>query len=769
VRFQGGLYVPKIQFEAHHDRSLSQAELIEQYRRAASQGRLGPVVEDKTRIRLADGTYVLFHQNNRASWWVDASDWHLKPPAMPSKEWLERLASLVLNIAESPGLESVVVLRDSGFGVEPSPLIARRAHVVATTDKQVEACYADPAVFWSAWDHVEMLGTVKVCMRALDAIDELSWLRRTFESSMAMWRAARRSGTDFGTLTVSEVEGAGEALRPWTSGDESLAVHHYDAESGSLELRFTGECEHVTMADIRRVRRAANGRDDEGRAVARVVVGFPDETTARREARPLLDLRARVIFEGGEIVNEPSVPRAGRARPSPGRGVRVDGVPYSKEDVLRLRLGGGDIRLSFNLHEPSILAPSRSDGGRFVAELARQLGISFSPDHDGPAPARSKVETVYGGYEQHPTLGKMWRLEVRLGGTRRNPVGFELWRHRDASWFLLDHIEPSAEVVVRRLGELLVPSRPAGESSAPFASAPELLAERLGPYAWSCDDSLWASMPEQSSCAIVRWPATSSTASAIATVPGAVNLVLPSPTGEWLAISTCVGAPAPDGTHSSAQPHEIWLVSPAGAARKLAESAEEPFGIVWSPSGDRLAIGGVYGVPSLRLFAASSGTLLEDIKPSASSLSVWGWTNEGVIASGQLPGGDEDRQLVYQPGADRSWRVVDRVWWPSPCGRTEVSIDGQTLHARGEVFGSQSIADADARGLDATARSGPIWCGPRHVLIGERVLGMTSREMMRITDETGEAHHVVANNDGTLIVWRDALHRVWRARTRAGS
>jgi hypothetical protein len=252
-------------------------------------------------------------------------------------------------------------------------------------------------------------------------------------------------------------------------------------------------------------------------------------------------------------------------------------------------------------------------------------------------------------------------------------------------------------------------------------------------------------------------------------VPGAVNLVLPSPTGEWLAISTCVGAAAPDGTRSSAQPHEIWLVSPAGVARKLAESLEEPFGITWSPSGDRLAVGGVYGAPRLRLFSAVDGTLLDDTKPSASSLCVRGWTNAGVIASGQLLGDDEERQLVYQPGADRSWRAVDRLWWPSPCGRTEVSVGGQTLHARGEVFGSQSIADADARLLDPMSGSGPIWCGPRHVVIGGRVLGMATREMTRITDETGDVHHVAANHEGTVIVWRDDLYRVWRARTREAS
>src|SRR5262249_47408139 len=113
--------------------------------------------------------------------------------------WLAKLVAILREAPSFPGLISAAVERKatSMTSFVPEPPIARANHAVLTTDAEVAAAYSDPAVFWKMWK-VEPAGSWRLCTRALEQIDEDKWLARTFESTMALVRAAKPKLTTYG-------------------------------------------------------------------------------------------------------------------------------------------------------------------------------------------------------------------------------------------------------------------------------------------------------------------------------------------------------------------------------------------------------------------------------------------------------------------------------------------------------------------------------------------------------------------------------------------
>lgn len=164
------------------------------------------------------------------------------------------------------------------------------------------------------WDRVETVGNTRVCIRALEALDDASWLNETFESTMELVRLAKPKLTNYDTASRVPPEFA-----PWweygdfqleKAGHPALSYVGYEAATRTVEYAGfvatppyikTGEDSqrHVLIREIHGLRALIKAqRDAEGRPIDTVRIVFPFEWMARQERRPLLDAGARVFFLG---------------------------------------------------------------------------------------------------------------------------------------------------------------------------------------------------------------------------------------------------------------------------------------------------------------------------------------------------------------------------------------------------------------------------------------------------------------------------------------
>lgn len=228
-------------------------------------------------------------------------------------EWVAVMARVARGSIDFTGFQDVVVGRRPSAYTKfaPSPPLARRYHLVTVTDEEVADAYDDPASYWSAWERVEPIGKIKVCTRGLRDLDEVSWMARTFESQMALARAAKPGRTDYPTKPHWD-----DAFAPWwkygdlnqeLAGFPALSPNGYDAETHTLEVvgyvsrspleQGGPEPRHVLIRELLEMRAIAQKkRDGQGRAVDAVNVVFLEEWMARSERRPLLDAGINVFY-----------------------------------------------------------------------------------------------------------------------------------------------------------------------------------------------------------------------------------------------------------------------------------------------------------------------------------------------------------------------------------------------------------------------------------------------------------------------------------------
>ena len=711
-----------LSYQAVHHKATSEAQLLEHYVAAATAAGLDPIVDDEM-IQLANATRLRWHQDAY-------SNWHVKgdaPEDDRSPQWLQTMASLASAVAQRPGTERIQLSRDAGSNIAPKPPLAKNCHLVLTTIAAVSDDYEDPDAFWSAWDEIEPHADRMICKRGFEAVDEAAWLRRTADDSLAMARAARPGRTAFYRAHAD--------LEPWLAST-SLAPLRYLLATRTLELAFTGAHEHITIRDLQDIQ---SRTDEQGRPVARFVVEFADEATARREARPLLDNNVHVRFPGGELSD---------VSPRPGPIARCELHEWG--EVLCLRAGSGELRLLTSNEERAgeLRVLSRSHALGFLEDLARQLGVSVSLP-PGKISFRSWLPAQPSRSDVHPDFGRMDRYDVSF--ELFDDAGFTMWRYRDDSHAILDGFEPSADAVVRKLAEKL--SSSAADSPPPLVQRAKWL-QGVNHAVWNRDGSLWGATEGPRSI-LMRWAADATDSVDVAEIAGRVVELHASPDGTHIAVVACRDAGL-DGAFSSGDPHDIWVVpATGGTPRKLVDIAEQPFGVAWSPGSDELAIGGFCDAPRLRIVDLNGAVRDEPKVSHLASLWVKGWTAEGVVVS--VDGDSRERMMLYKPRVGffaRRWRTLPRVWWPSPCGRTEVSTDGTTLFVRGAVFGSWNAADP--KWLESIASTPPTWCGPYRIVgPNHEMLDLRTWTFQPITDETREAFSLCATDDGTGVVWNE--------------
>lgn len=277
--------------------------------------RLGPQTH-YFRMYVADGTHVLGTRSDpQGPWEISVSAAERAPEG-----WLDAVAAFTRMTLAMPAFVHAELQRVPGGGTTfmPSPPIAGVNHVVTTTEEEVAAAYEDPTVFWNAWTHVERHGDLRLCTRALHAIEEEDWLEDTHLSTMELARAARANRTryqtpvwldwtqpwwEFGDI---QDERAGYPALTRTVYDPSLGLVEYAGFITKRPLREGGEePRHVLIAEIHVVRKMIRTKKTpDGQPVRAVRVVFPEEWMARQERRPLLDVGAQVYFHGsaGELV-----------------------------------------------------------------------------------------------------------------------------------------------------------------------------------------------------------------------------------------------------------------------------------------------------------------------------------------------------------------------------------------------------------------------------------------------------------------------------------
>ena len=119
--------------------------------------------------------------------------------AEPRAAWVQTMVEAARRALELPAYDYAVVHRTASpfTSFVPSPPLARTNHFVITTEAEVAEVYDDPALFWCAWQTIDKHGEHRLCTRGLADLDEESWLARTFESSMALARAAKPGLTTY--------------------------------------------------------------------------------------------------------------------------------------------------------------------------------------------------------------------------------------------------------------------------------------------------------------------------------------------------------------------------------------------------------------------------------------------------------------------------------------------------------------------------------------------------------------------------------------------
>ncbi|HWO24162.1 MAG TPA: hypothetical protein VNO30_35710, partial [Kofleriaceae bacterium] len=231
----------------------------------------------------------------------------------PRAAWIQTMVQVARRTLELPAFESAAVKRTAGGFTKfvPEPPIARAHHFVITTEAEVAEAYDDPALFWRVWQTIDRHGEHRLCTRGLDDLDEEPWLAHTFESTMALARAAKP-----GLTTYYAKPYWGEEFAAWwefgdyqaeKAGYPALAPVGYDPETRAFELfgfitttpliQGGPEPRHVLVREIYDLRTLVRRKQiREGQPLDAVNVIWPERWMAMSERRPLLDVGAHVFY-----------------------------------------------------------------------------------------------------------------------------------------------------------------------------------------------------------------------------------------------------------------------------------------------------------------------------------------------------------------------------------------------------------------------------------------------------------------------------------------
>ncbi len=175
------------------------------------------------------------------------------------------------------------------------PLVPPRAYAVVVTRALVAEHYEDVDGFFnSGWEQIEPYGDRLLLLRALSAASGAEFLAAVQQQQRALARLAKPGRTIYGGQESPDPE----ERAVYHSGPPRLRLTGYLEPEQTLVFTCTLEPhEHIQGWEIDRLHKIlAAGKLDDGRLIREARLIFPDEASAQREKRPLLDVGAKVQY-----------------------------------------------------------------------------------------------------------------------------------------------------------------------------------------------------------------------------------------------------------------------------------------------------------------------------------------------------------------------------------------------------------------------------------------------------------------------------------------
>jgi hypothetical protein len=181
------------------------------------------------------------------------------------------------------------------------PIAETRAQVVVTSVREVDDAYERPEAFWKAWDVREEHGDRTLLIRAVEAKDSVDMLRRSIGPQWEMARAAKPGRVHH---VVPSVEPEEESI--YLQGDSPLKTVGYLEKEKLVEMSCVlPKNAHIPGWQIHNLlERILSKTVPDGRPLETLRIVFLDRWAAEQEKRPLLDIGAKVYWQGdsGDIV-----------------------------------------------------------------------------------------------------------------------------------------------------------------------------------------------------------------------------------------------------------------------------------------------------------------------------------------------------------------------------------------------------------------------------------------------------------------------------------
>lgn len=260
------------------------------------------LIEKDASIQISDTQYILFSKNPKFEdrYLIEFNE-SLK--GMKTEEVIEKMNYMrsICKFFLRHYIVSFVQLNRSGDGAEffpVLPLVGSRTHLMLATKNSIEQLFEFPDSFWkNNWDSKDQYGNKFLLARAMAAASNIDFAKSITEHQWEMARAIKPNLTKYYTPAVLEEE------KPlYNSGESRLEKVGYVKTEKVYEYScLINEGDHIPGWEIFQLRSLVqDGKLADGSIVETVRVVFWEKEMALREKRPLLDVGAKVYYQGEE-------------------------------------------------------------------------------------------------------------------------------------------------------------------------------------------------------------------------------------------------------------------------------------------------------------------------------------------------------------------------------------------------------------------------------------------------------------------------------------
>lgn len=178
------------------------------------------------------------------------------------------------------------------------PLVGDRTHLMLATEKAIAQLFDQPEKFWSyPWDSIDKYGSKILLARAMKAVSNVEFSTEIFDQQWELARLAKPNRVKYYAAGPRE-----EEMAIYKSGASRLEAVGYLEEEKTYEYScLINEGEHIPAWEIFIIEDLVQeGKLADGSIIETVRIVFWEAEMANREKRPLLDVGAKVFYQGEE-------------------------------------------------------------------------------------------------------------------------------------------------------------------------------------------------------------------------------------------------------------------------------------------------------------------------------------------------------------------------------------------------------------------------------------------------------------------------------------